>query len=152
VSTPRELDLSDEATARTVHQVVRAAYLVEAELIGSDAIPALHETPERMRALPLRWLGIGAPEAVLGWSPEGDGVDIDRLCVRPDRFRRGLASALLTELLARTEGPVTVATGAANAPAVALYQRHGFTRTGTVEPVPGLAVATFVLRRDLQRG
>ena len=147
MSTPRELDLTDDAVARAAHEVVRAAYRVEAELIGTDAIPALHESLERMRELPLRWLGVGAPEAVLAWTEEDGATDIDRLCVRPDRFRRGLAGSLLTALLERTTGPVTVATAAANAPAVALYQRYGFTRTGTVEPEPGLLVATFALER-----
>jgi ribosomal protein S18 acetylase RimI-like enzyme len=139
--------MADEATARATHEVVRAAYRVEAELIGTDAIPALHESLALMRELPLRWLGIGEPEAVLGWAQDSGAVDIDRLCVRPDRFRRGLASALLTALLERTSGRVSVSTGAANTPAVALYQRHGFTRTGTAEPEPGLLVATFALER-----
>lgn len=144
----RALDLSDPTTARAAHEVVRAAYRVEADLIGSDAIPALHETLADMLASPLRWLGVGdPPEAVLAWTFADGAVDIDRLCVRPDRFRRGLASALLTDLLAATSGPVTVATGAANAPAIALYTRHGFTRAGDIEPEPGLVVTRFRLER-----
>lgn len=148
---PEDLDMADEATARAAHEVVLAAYRVEADLIGSDAIPALRETLADLRALPLRWLGTragGVPVAVLGWTREGGVVDIDRLCVHPSWFRRGLARALLTTLLDRADGPVTVSTGADNAPAVALYTRFGFTRTGTVEPVPGLLVATFRLDRS----
>ncbi|MGX7828190.1 GNAT family N-acetyltransferase [Actinokineospora sp. 24-640] len=146
--TVRELDLTDDDTAATAHEVVLAAYRVEAALIGSEAIPALRETLPQLRALPLRWLGVGAPDAVLGWTGgDGDPVDIDRLCVHPRFFRRGLGTALLRALLAATTGPVTVSTGAANTPAVTLYERLGFTRTGTVEPEPGLLVATFALER-----
>ncbi|MGW5049640.1 GNAT family N-acetyltransferase [Actinokineospora sp. NPDC004072] len=144
---PRELDLTDDTTARTAHEVVRAAYQVEADLIGSNAIPALHQTLEQMRALPLRWLGIGAPDAIIAWTGTDGTTDIDRLCVHPDHFRRGLATALLTDLLARTRGPATVATAAANTPATALYRRHGFTETGRYEPEPGLTVVTFRLER-----
>ncbi|GGS27708.1 GNAT family N-acetyltransferase [Actinokineospora fastidiosa] len=145
--TARELDLTDDTTARTAHEVVRAAYRVEADLIGSDAIPALRETLAELRALPLRWLGVGAPDAIIAWTVEDEVVDIDRLCVHPDHFRRGLATTLLTALLARTSGPVTVSTVAANTPAITLYERHGFTRTGQFQPEPGLTVVTFRLER-----
>ena len=37
------LDLADPATAADVLRVQRAAYRVEAELIGFDGIPPLHE-------------------------------------------------------------------------------------------------------------
>ncbi|WP_436499319.1 GNAT family N-acetyltransferase [Actinokineospora sp. HUAS TT18] len=145
---PEPLDLSDDATAAAVHRVGLRAYRVESELIGHD-IPALHESVAEVRAKPLRWLGCradGVPVAFVAWT-DTDGVDIDRLCVDPDWFRRGLGSALVTELLARTEGDVTVSTGADNLPAITLYERAGFARTGTVEPVPGLLVATFALKR-----
>jgi len=58
----------------------------------------------------------------------GDGtVDIHRLVVDPAAFRRGIASALLDALDAAAPATRTiVATGAANAPARALYERRGF--------------------------
>ncbi|GLZ37283.1 GNAT family N-acetyltransferase [Actinokineospora sp. NBRC 105648] len=143
-----ELDLADDVVARAVHVVGRRAYRVEADLIGFDGIPALSESLADMRSRPLRWLGAvddATPVAFLAWS--GPPVDVDRLCVDPGWFRRGLGTRLLGELLERTTGAVTVSTGADNSPAVALYERAGFTRTGTVEPVPGLRVATFALQR-----
>ena len=145
---PEPLDLTDDATAVAVHRVGLRAYRVEADLIGHD-IPALHETVADIRVKPLRWLGCradGVPVAFIAWTDD-DGIDIDRLCVDPAWFRRGLAAALVAELLARTDGDVTVSTGADNTPAVTLYERAGFARTGTIEPVPGLLVATFGLQR-----
>ncbi|PWW63073.1 GNAT family N-acetyltransferase [Actinokineospora spheciospongiae] len=143
-----ELDLRDDRVAARVHAVGLRAYRVEADLIGFDGIPALGESMARMRALPLRWLGVAAPEPVafLAYTTD-DVVDVDRLCVDPDRFRRGLARALLTALLERTTGDVVVSTGAANTPAITLYERAGFTHTGTVSPVAGLTIATFRLQR-----
>ncbi|WP_210407834.1 GNAT family N-acetyltransferase [Allokutzneria sp. NRRL B-24872] len=149
--TMRALDLADDRTADAVHRIGLRAYRVEAELIGFDGIPALHETLSEMRAEPLRWLGAvtpsGEPVAFLAWQRTSEGeVDIDRLCVDPDWFRKGLASALVDEVL-REDGPVIVSTGAANAPAITLYERKGFVRTGTFSPAPGLDLATFRLDR-----
>ncbi len=84
----------------------------------------------------------------LAWGQEADGsVCVDRLCVDPARFRRGVASLLLRALLAEVpaDRPVTVTTGAANAPAVALYERLGFARGADFSPVPGLTMASFTL-------
>ncbi|MFF3860782.1 GNAT family N-acetyltransferase [Streptomyces sp. NPDC002209] len=146
----RPLDLAEDATATAVHRIGRAAYAVEAELIGFDGIPALRESLVRMREQPLHWLGAvardGAIAGFLAWQEEPDGsACIDRLCVSPAWFRRGAASLLLRHLLsevlpART---VTVTTGAANTPALTLYTRLGFGRGPDFSPVPGLTMASF---------
>ncbi|WP_433274083.1 GNAT family N-acetyltransferase [Actinosynnema sp. CS-041913] len=140
-----ELDLSDEAVARAVHRIGLRSYAVEARLIGSTAIPALHETVAELRARPLRWLGAhvdGTPAGFVAWARVDGVLDIDRLCVDPDFFRRGLARRLVRAVLAEG-GPAVVATGADNGPAIALYEGLGFRRTGTSEPVPGLRIAEF---------
>uniref|UniRef100_A0AAU2JM72 GNAT family N-acetyltransferase n=1 Tax=Streptomyces sp. NBC_00049 TaxID=2903617 RepID=A0AAU2JM72_9ACTN len=165
----RPLDLADEATAAAVHRIGRAAYAVEAELIGFDGIPALRESMEEMRERPLRWLG-AVPEAgavaegpiaggavaegpvagFLAWEARPDGgVCIDRLCVDPAWFRRGVASLLLRHALTEVfpDRPVEVTTGAANTPAVTLYERLGFVRGPDFSPAPGLLMASFALHR-----
>ncbi|MEU9097462.1 GNAT family N-acetyltransferase [Streptomyces sp. NPDC048361] len=155
-----ELQLAgDDAAAARVHRVGRRAYAVEAELIGFDGIPALQESIEEMRDQPLRWLGAvgdgGRLAAFVAWqNPAGDHggniVDIDRVCVDPDWFRCGLASRLIRHLLVHLApaGNVQVSTGADNGPAVALYESLGFSRVGTIEPVPGLRLAQFLLDRS----
>ncbi|MEU6895633.1 GNAT family N-acetyltransferase [Streptomyces sp. NPDC046557] len=146
----RPLDLTDDATAAAVHRIGREAYAVEAELIGFDGIPALRETLAQLRERPLRWLGASGPDGeiagFLAWEEAPDGsVCVDRLCVAPAAFRRGIASLLLHHLLTDTvpDRPVTVTTGAANAPAVALYDRLGFLRGDDFSPAPGLVMASF---------
>ncbi|MFD0722073.1 GNAT family N-acetyltransferase [Streptomyces globosus] len=148
----RPLDLADEEVAAAVHRIGRAAYAVEAELIGFDGIPALHEGLAEMRGRPLEWRGAVRADGEIGgfvaWEREADGsVCVDRLCVAPARFRLGIASLLLRHLLAELPPrvPVTVATGAANAPAVSLYERLGFVRGADFSPAPGLVMASFAL-------
>ncbi|ATZ27744.1 Mycothiol acetyltransferase [Streptomyces lavendulae subsp. lavendulae] len=146
----RPLDLTDDATAGAVHRIGRAAYAVEARLIGFDGIPALGESLAQLRARPLHWLGAvsgdGALAGFLAWeAAPGGAVSLDRLCVDPAWFRRGIASLLLghalTELFA--DRTVEVTTGAANTPAVTLYERLGFVRGADFFPVPGLTMASF---------
>ncbi|MFD7079248.1 GNAT family N-acetyltransferase [Streptomyces sp. NPDC059918] len=152
-----ELSLTDEATAAAVHRIGRRAYAVEAELIRFDRIPPLRESLEEMRARPLRWLGAmagGEITAFVAWQDVAeDLIDIERVCVDPEWFRRGLASALLQHLLAdlAPEHDALVSTGADNDPAVALYERLGFSRVDTIEPVPGLRLARFRLARPSGR-
>ncbi|HET9655743.1 MAG TPA: GNAT family N-acetyltransferase, partial [Kineosporiaceae bacterium] len=76
--------------------------------------------------------------------PDPGLLDIERLVVHPDHFRRGHARALLAAL---PPSPVTVvSTGRDNAPARALYLGLGFRPVGDAEVVPGLWVTRF--RRD----
>ncbi|MGW7459354.1 GNAT family N-acetyltransferase [Streptomyces sp. NPDC054797] len=147
----RPLDLTDDATAAAVHRIGQAAYAVEAELIGFDGIPALSESLAQMRARDLHWVGAVSGEnsqlaGFLAWEEQPDGViGIDRLCVAPAWFRRGVASLLLRHALTELfpDRPVEVTTGAANTPAVTLYARLGFTRGDDFSPAPGLTMASF---------
>ncbi len=45
----RRLDLSDPDTLRRLRDLQRASCAVEAELVGFDGIPALHESLEELR-------------------------------------------------------------------------------------------------------
>jgi GNAT superfamily N-acetyltransferase len=109
----RALDLDDPRTVDAIVALQRASYRIEAELLGARTLPALTETPRQLRAAGERFLGV---------------VDVHRLVVHPDRFRRGIAGRLLDALDAQEPDAerAIVATGAANAPARRLYERHGF--------------------------
>jgi ribosomal protein S18 acetylase RimI-like enzyme len=142
VNPPVVLDLADEPTARSVLELQRASYAVEAGLIGSDGIPQLTETIEELRAAGLAWLGTFDETGLTGavsWKVIDDGtVDIHRLVVAPRAFRRGVASALLDELDARyPDRPTLVSTGRGNGPALELYRRRGFTVVREREAIPG---------------
>ena len=139
------LDLSDEATARQVLRVQHTAYRVEAELIGFDGIPPLHETLDELVRRPLDWIGIradGRIVAALACQVADEVCDIDRLVVDPEHFGRGYGSALVASLL--DQPCITVSTGTANLPARRLYEKHGFQRVGEVEIAPGVTVTRYV--------
>jgi ribosomal protein S18 acetylase RimI-like enzyme len=86
------------------------------------------------------------PDAAVGLEPEVDALRIARLMVAPATQRRGLGRAAVALALARAGGrAVVVSTGAANAPALALYEAAGFVRVGE-RTVPG-GVRVVDLRR-----
>ena len=53
----RPIDLDDVGVAERVVEIQCAAYRVEADLIGFDAIPPLHETIRELQIQPLGWCG-----------------------------------------------------------------------------------------------
>ncbi|GLY21995.1 GNAT family N-acetyltransferase [Micromonospora sp. NBRC 101691] len=157
----------DEAVARALLRIQRAAYAVEATLIGDDRIPTLHESLDDLQRAPLRWLGAvvagggsvagpteaassRAPEpadrlvGAVAWTEEATTLDIDRLVVDPVAHRRGIGRALVDAVLTRAgDRTVVVATGRANRPARALYESFGFAALGDAEPVPGLWITRY---------
>jgi ribosomal protein S18 acetylase RimI-like enzyme len=141
----RPLDLALRSDAEALVEVQRAAYRVEAELIGFDGIPALHESAEDLAAVRERVLGRfagGRLVAAVGYVRNGDDLELCRLVVDPRAFRAGHASALLDAVDAAEPGArrTTVSTGAANEPALRLYRRRGFRAVGRREVAPGVHV------------
>ncbi|MGY1704689.1 GNAT family N-acetyltransferase [Geodermatophilus sp. SYSU D00697] len=140
--------VTDEARARELLAVQVAAYAVEAALIGDDRIPPLREDLVGLRSAGLSWLGAldgdGRLAGAVAWTEDGALLDVERLVVAPAAARRGIGTALVRALLARADGrPAVVATGRANAPARALYERLGFVPTGEREVLPGLWVTAY---------
>lgn len=133
----------------------RAAYAVEAELIGFDGIPALHESIEELRACGESFLGLDDEAGVAGAVsftrlPHDTGtLEICRLVVHPRAHRRGIAGTLL-DRLDRLEPAqrVVVSTGTANYPALNLYQGRGFTPVGTRDIAPAVTI-TLLERRTV---
>lgn len=133
------LDLCDPSVADRVLEIQRAAYSVEAALIGFDRIPPLHESLDDLVEAPLEWLGVverNVIVAAIAITGSGRRCDIDRLVVDPEHHRRGLGRRLVEAVLHHEL--VTVSTGEGNAPAIALYESLGFIRTGRIEVGPGV--------------
>lgn len=141
----------EPAKAEHVLRIQRAAYAAEAELMGFDGIPPLHETLEELLESPAdqHWLARYTGSTLVGvvaWVDAGDaGIELLRLFVAPSAWRRGHGAALLAGL-ANWAGPraVSVSTGAANLPALALYARHGFTVIAEDEIAPGVRLARLL--------
>lgn len=133
----------DPQLAAELLALQRAAYAVEAELLGSDRIPPLHEGLDELRAVPLRWLGAVDGSGLVGavaWSVAPEGIDLARLVIAPRAFRRGLGRRLVAAVQDRAAPGerVTVATGRVNAPARRLYEGLGFVAVQHREVEPGL--------------
>jgi GNAT superfamily N-acetyltransferase len=145
---PRRLDLSDPDALQRLWVLQRASYAVEAELIGFDGIPALHESLQELRDCGESFLGLDDETGLAGavsWARLQDGtLDICRLIVHPRVHRRGIATALLDSLdRAEPARRAVVSTGTANHPALALYKRRGFTPVGTRGIAPGTSITVL---------
>ena len=146
--TIRKLKIEDAKTAEKVLSVQIPSYRVEAEIIGFDGIPPLHDTLETLMDCGESFYGyfIGEELAgVIAYKREADVLDIHRMMVHPQHFRKGVASALLRHLLAAESGSkkAIVSTGAKNEPAKELYLRHGFLQVGVREVAPGVSITLF---------
>jgi len=104
---------------------------LEAEAFGADAWsgPVLRAGLDG----PGRRTVVVDVDGVLGYASSrvaGDVVDLERIVVRRADRRRGLAAALLADLVAHagTADRVLLEVSSANPGALAFYARHGFSR------------------------
>ena len=96
------LDLGESGVAGQVLDLQRLAYRAEAELIGFDGIPPLHESIDDLRGAALDWLGIRDGErivAAMAMCGAARTCDIDRLVVHPAHHRQGLGRRLVQAVL-----------------------------------------------------
>lgn len=135
-----DLNLAEPTTMREIVAVQQSGYGVEVDLIGLKDLPPLLESAEDVARLNVVMLGardgsrlIGA----VGYRRLGDVVDIDRLVVDRSHFRRGVGTALLTELHHReaTARCFQVSTASANVPAIRLYEHLDY-RIERTEALP----------------
>ncbi|MFP5335105.1 MAG: GNAT family N-acetyltransferase [Actinomycetes bacterium] len=132
----------------------KAAYAVEAAIIGDDGIPPLHESLDELQAAGLAWRAVldaaGTPLGAVAVGSDHRVVDIDRLVVDPAHARRGLGARLVESVLLDAAGSgreVTASTARDNLPARRLYESFGFRHTVDVEPEPGLWVSAYRWRQ-----
>lgn len=150
-ATIRPLNLSNEGLVSELLALQKASYAVEAALIGSTAIPPLHDAPHTLARCGETFHGFfhdGKLAAAISYKRLGDTVDIHRLVVHPDHFRRGMGRALVrhVETVEGSADKMVVSTGAANLPAIRLYLSLGFEETGEAEAAPSLVVVDFEKR------
>ena len=143
-----ELAAEEQLAGRLLH-MQRAAYTLEAGLIGDDRIPPLHENLDDLRRAPLRWVAAFEDDELIGavaWEATAQQIDIARLVVSPAWHRRGVGRALVREVLRLSGGrTTTVSTGRDNAPARQLYERLGFSALEDEEVLPGLWIMRYAL-------
>ena len=110
------LNVQDRDEATELLALQKLAYRKEADLIGSDQIPPLYETLEALQQSTETFYGYvldGRLAGAISYKRERNLLDIYRMMVHPDYFRRGIARALL-QFVERCEPDVirmTVSTG-----------------------------------------
>ncbi len=128
-----------------------AVHALEVELFGADAWSeqTVHATLTRGRVL------VAEDEGLLGYvvlTDAGDVADLERIGVRRDHQRAGLASALL-DAAVRDAGPerVLLEVRADNEPALAFYARAGFVEIDRRRRYYRDGTDALVLELDLRR-
>lgn len=144
----QRLNLQEMHKAAELLALQKRAYRQEADLIGSDQIPPLHETLEALQQSTETFYGYildGQLAGAISYKREGDLLDIYRMMVHPDYVRRGIARAMLhfVEVCEPDIKRIIVSTGSLNVPARALYERAGFTATAEEEIIPHLWITHF---------
>lgn len=137
------LNTRDINIAKEILVVQRPAYRAEAEIIGFDGIPQLSDTEESIMACGETFLGFrseGRLAGAIAYTEDEEGVEICRLIVHPDYFRKGIGRRLVGFVMeeAARGKKVKVSTGAANEPAIRLYKQFGFTERERIEIAPGI--------------
>ncbi|MBT2679759.1 GNAT family N-acetyltransferase [Bacillus sp. ISL-35] len=132
--------------AAEVLDLQKKSYRIEADLIGTDEIPPLKETFEQLQNCGETFIGYfieGVLAGAVSYKKSGEVLDIHRMMVHPDFFRRGIAGKLLAEVERQECHEIIVSTGAANTPAIKLYEKLGFVRQGDSVVGNGLVIANF---------
>ncbi|WP_353049950.1 GNAT family N-acetyltransferase [Bacillus sp. ISL-35] len=142
----REIELNNVMAAAEVLDLQKKSYRIEADLIGTDEIPPLKETFEQLQNCGETFIGYfieGVLAGAVSYKKSGEVLDIHRMMVHPDFFRRGIAGKLLAEVERQECHEIIVSTGAANTPAIKLYEKLGFVRQGDSVVGNGLVIANF---------
>jgi ribosomal protein S18 acetylase RimI-like enzyme len=125
---PIDLDCRSPDVTLDIYAVWQAAYRFEAKLLGVDCFPPLALKPIDLQQSDSMYRGIeilGRLVGAIGYEKIDDRCQITALIVLPQWHRRGIATALLIDLLVEVTS-ATVSTAAANYPAIALYNKFGF--------------------------
>jgi ribosomal protein S18 acetylase RimI-like enzyme len=143
-----DLDHRDPAVAAALHSLMVASYAVEAEVIGVPDFAPLRRNAQAIQRSEGRFTGLFRDGQLVAAAEIEDaghgGWHIGSFVVDPERFREGLGSRLLSDVLASAGGvEVTVSTAIANRPAVRLYQKHGFTVDRTWSTPCGIPMVTL---------
>jgi GNAT superfamily N-acetyltransferase len=141
------LDIRYSDVAEEVWALQHPAYQVEAALIGVADLPPLRDTVDSLQACEETFLGYRNESeelaGVISYEREREGCyTLCRLMVHPDHFRQGIGSVLIEHLLSELPKPslCSVSAEIRNMPAITLYERYGFERKDTYQPVSGITM------------
>lgn len=130
-----KVDITNSIVAEKVLNIQMRSYSVEAKIIGFYDIPPLKDTIETLQESEKTFFCYylnGELCGVVSIKIEKSIIDIHRLMVHPEHFKKGIASKLLDFIEENKENcdAIIVATGTKNEPAVNFYLKNGFFKTG----------------------
>ena len=140
--------MTDSNSVEEILKVQLPAYMVEAELIDFYGIPNLKDTAETIKSCGETFYGYYVDEALAGfiaYKLEDGLLDIYRLAIHPEHFRKGIATSLLSYMEEQNPGinKIIVSTGSKNYPARNVYLNNGFRIAGEKEVAPSVFITLF---------
>ncbi len=144
----KQLNVWDDKTAEQIVDLQKKAYVMEAELIGFYDIPPLKDTVDDVKHCDEIFYGYYEDDVLAGlisYKLEEEVLDIYRVAVRPEYFRRGIARQMVEFIQTNNKGirKTIVSTGLKNQPAVSLYLKLGFKKVREVEVAHDVYIACF---------
>lgn len=141
----KQLDVMDTRVAEQIVDLQKKSYVVEAELIGFYDIPPLMDTADSIMECDETFYGYFEGESLAGlvsYKLEEEMLDIYRVAVHPEHFRKGIAKQLIEFIMNMHKGikKIIVSTGLKNLPAVNLYLKLGFEKVREVEVAEGVYI------------
>lgn len=143
---PYDIEIPELAEETLILQ--KASYKIEAELLNYPSLPPLHENVEALMSSGESFIGHfenAVLNGAVSYKVSLGTIDIHRLIVHPEHFRKGIARKLLNflRLFCGEAERIIVSTGAGNQPAVQLYLNYGFNKTGQTTLADGLQIIRF---------
>jgi len=145
----QQLDHRQSDQAHDIWRLLHDAYSVEASIIGADDFPPLRRTVADIASAQAQFIGAGDEARLLAVCEfsidSGNSCEITSFGVDPSSFRQGYGSMLLRNLISMPGIlELSVATAAANTPAIRFYEKHGFACSGEWLTPEKIAVVRMV--------
>ncbi|WP_080848908.1 GNAT family N-acetyltransferase [Cytobacillus gottheilii] len=144
----QKIDITDPEHAKAVLDVQIPSYNIEAYIIGYQDIPPLKDTVESLQRCGEIFFGYYCGKklcGVISVKLEKNVLDIHRLIVHPQYFKKGIAGELLSfiETYMDNIDTICVSTASNNAPAIQFYTKNGFSKLEEIRVNEQLSLTSF---------
>lgn len=134
----KKLNLKNLEIVRNILELQIASYKIEANIIEFWDIPTLKDTVSSLEECDEIFYGYyinNVLAGIISFKMIENILDIHRVAVDPIFFRKGIAEKLVSfvEEVNRNVHKIIVSTGRDNFPAVSLYLKVGYEKTGNIK-------------------